>query len=351
MLADDHNWSEEAFRIFEFDPAAKVTAQMIRDRIHPEDLPTFDAVIARGMTGADVDFGFRIVTPRGTVKHLRGMARAMAQSAGHPLFIGALQDVTENKLAEEALDRARSELAHAARITTLNALTASIAHEINQPLASLVTNASISSRRLNADPPNVDGAQETLQRTIRDANRVSEVITRLRTLFSKKEFTLEPLDLNEATQEAIALSLSDLQRNHVILRPELAENLPPAIGDRVQLQQVILNLLRNASEAMNTVNDRPRELLIKTARDEGDRVRLTVIDAGVGFSPEATTKLFQAFYTTKRDGMGIGLSLSYSIIHAHHGRLWAQPNDGPGATFSFSIPAGSRSLIGATPGV
>ena len=339
LLADDHNWSEEAFRIFEFDPAAKVTVGLIRDAIHPEDLPTFDAVIARGMTGTDVDFGFRIVTPRGTVKHLRGMARVMAQSGGRPMFIGALQDVTENKLAEEALDRARSELAHAARITTLNALTASIAHEINQPLASLVTNASISSRRLNADPPNVDGARETLQRTIRDANRVSDVITRLRTLFSKKEFTLEPLDLNEATQEAIALSLSDLKRNHVILRPELAENLPPAIGDRVQLQQVILNLLRNASDAMNTVNDRPRELLIKTARDEDDRVRLSVIDAGVGFSPEAATKLFQAFYTTKRDGMGIGLSLSYSIIHAHHGRLWAQPNDGPGATFSFSIPS------------
>ena len=347
LLVDEHDWSEEAFRIFEFDPAAKVTVELIRDTIHPEDLPTFDAVIARGMTGMDVDFGFRIVTPRGAVKHLRGMARVMAQSGGRPMFIGALQDITENKLAEEALDRARSELAHAARITTLNALTASIAHEINQPLASLVTNASISFRRLNADPPNVDGARETLQRTIRDANRVSDVITRLRTLFSKKEFAFEPLDLNEATLEVIALLLSDLQRNRVVLRPELAENLSPVIGDRVQLQQVILNLLRNASDAMSTVSDRPRELLIKTERDEGDRVRLSVIDAGVGFRPEAAAKLFQAFYTTKTDGMGIGLSLSHSIIDAHHGRLWAQPNDGPGATFSFSIPCGSESVNGA----
>ena len=350
LLVDEHDWSEEAFRIFEFDPKAKVNVQMVRDTIHPEDLPTFDAVIARGMTGTDVDFGFRIVTPRGAVKHLRGMARVMAQSRGRPMFIGAFQDVTENMLAEEALDRARSELAHAARITTLNALTASMAHEINQPLASLVTNASISFRRLNADPPNVDGARERLQRTIRDAKGVSDVITRLRTLFSKKELALEPLDLNEATKEVIALSLSDLQRNRVILRTELAANLPPVIGDRVQLQQVILNLLRNASDAMNTVNDRPRELLIKTARDEGDRVRLSVKDAGVGFSPEVATKLFQAFYSTKRDGMGIGLSLSYSIIHAHHGRLWAQPNDGPGATFSFSLPCGSGSLTGATLG-
>ena len=170
------------------------------------------------------------------------------------------------------------------------------------------------------------------------------MITRLRTLFSKKEFAFEPLDLNEATREVIALSLSDLQRNRVILRSALAEDLPPIVGDRVQLQQVILNLLRNASDAMSFVEDRPRELLIKTERDEGDRVRLTVKDVGVGFTPEAAAKLFQAFYTTKKDGMGIGLSISHSIIDAHHGRLWAQPNDGPGATFSFCIPCGSESV-------
>ena len=213
LLADDHDWSEETFRIFEFDPSTKVTVQMIRDIVHPEDLPTFDAVIARGMTGTDVDFVFRIVLPRGAVKHIRGMARVMTQIGGHPLFIGALQDVTESKVAEEALDRARSELAHVARVTTLNALTASIAHEINQPLSGIITNASTCLRMLNGDPPNIDGARETVRRTLRDGNRASDVITRLRALFSKKEFTLEPLDLNEATREVIALSLSDLQRN------------------------------------------------------------------------------------------------------------------------------------------
>src|SRR5262249_38245417 len=201
----------------------------------------------------------------------------------------------------------RSELAQVARITTLNALTASIAHEINQPLASLVTNASICLRRLNADPPNVEGARETAQRTIRDGNRASEVITRLRALYSKKEFTPEPLDLNEATQEVIALSLSDLQRNRVTLKSELADGLPLVTGDRVQLQQVILNLVRNASDAMGSVNDRPRELLIRTEREGADRVRLRVKDVGLGFTPEAADKLFQAFYTTKNDGMGIGL--------------------------------------------
>jgi len=336
LVADEHNWSEETFRIFDFDPSTKVTVQRIRDVIHTEDLPSFDAMIARAMTGVDVDFVFRIVTLRGALKHIRGMARIMLQD--RPLFIGALQDITESKVAEQALDRARSELAHVARVTTLNALTASIAHEINQPLASLVTNASICLRRLNADPPNVEGARETVQRTIRDANRASDVITRLRALFSKKEFTLETLDLNEITTEVITLSLGDLQRNRVILRSELAEDLPSVIGDRVQMQQVILNLLRNASDAMVGVEDRPRQLLVRTLGEGDDRVRLSVQDAGCGVNPQDFERLFEAFYTTKSGGMGIGLSLSRSIIERHQGRLWAEPNDGPGTTFSFSIP-------------
>jgi len=349
LLADDHNWSEETFRIFDFDPATKVTVQRIRQRVHPDDLPTFDAVLARGMTGADVDFVFRIVTERGAVKHIRGLARVMAQSGDRPLFIGALQDVTASKLAEEALNKARSELAHVARITTLNALTASIAHEINQPLSGIITNASTCLRMLNGDPPNVEGARETAKRTVRDGNRASDVITRLRALFSKKEFTLEPLDLNEATREVIALSLGDLQRKRVTLLSELADDLPPVIGDRVQLQQVILNLLRNASDAMGGVDDRPRQLLIRTRREGDDHVCLSVQDNGTGVNAQNFDRLFEAFYTTKSGGMGIGLSVSRSIIDKHHGRLWAQPNDGPGATFSFSIPCSPGSAMGTAP--
>jgi PAS domain S-box-containing protein len=345
LVVDDHNWSEEAFRIFEFDPAAKVTVQKIRDTVHPDDLTFFDNVIARGMQGIDVDFIFRIVTSRGALKYVRGMARVIEQVSGRPLFIGALQDVTESKLNEEALDRARSELAHVARMTTLNALTASIAHEVNQPLSGIITNASTCRRMLDGDPPNIEGARETARRIIRDGNRASDVITRLRALFSKKEFTLEPLDLNEATEEVLALSLSDLQRNQVILRSELADNLPTVMGDRVQLQQVILNLLRNAADAMTAVEDRPRDLLIRTDRNEDDQVRFTVKDVGVGFTPEAGNKLFEAFYTTKKDGMGIGLSVSRSIIEAHRGRLWAMPNDGPGATFSFCIPCAANTKV------
>jgi PAS domain S-box-containing protein len=346
LLADNHDWSEETFRIFEFDPSTKVKVQMIRDIVHPEDLPTFDAVIARGMTGTDVDFVFRIVPARGAVKHIRGMARVMTQVGGHPLFIGALQDVTESRVAEQELDRARSELAHVARVTTLNELTASIAHEINQPLSGIITNAGTCLRMLNGDPPNIDGARETVRRTLRDGNRASDVITRLRALFSKKQFTLEALDLNEAIREVIALSLSDLQRNRVVLRSELAEDLPPVVGDRIQLQQVTLNLLRNASDAMVSVEDRPRELRIRTRREGDDRVRLSVQDAGAGVNPQDLERLFEAFYTTKSGGMGIGLSVSRSIIERHHGRLWAEPNDGPGVTFSFSIPRALESPSG-----
>jgi PAS domain S-box-containing protein len=340
LVADDHNWSEEAFRIFEFDRAAKVTVQAIRGVVHREDLHVFDSVIERGLTGKDVDFVFRIVTQRGAVKHVRGIAHVVEHIAGRPLFVGALQDVTESKLAEEALSRARSELAHVARVTTLSMLTASITHEVNQPLSGIITNASTCLRMLDANPPNVDGARETARRTIRDGNRASDVISRLRDLFTKREFTLEPLNLNEAAREVIALSLSDLQRNRVVLQSELAEDLPTITGDRVQLQQVILNLLRNALDAMAGVHDRPRQLLIRTEREEGNRVRVTVRDAGGGVDHQDADKLFNPFYTTKSGGMGIGLSVSRSIVERHHGRLWAEPHDGPGTTFSFSIPRG-----------
>ena len=197
---------------------------------------------------------------------------------------------------------------------------------------------------LAADPPNVDGARETARRTIRDGNRASEVITRLRALYGKKDPTIESVELNEATREVLALSLSELQRNRVIVQQELAEGLPLVAGDRVQLQQVILNLIRNASDAMSAVDDRPRQLVIGTEGVEDGHVRLTVKDAGVGFTPQAAGRLFESFYTTKNDGMGMGLSVSLSIIERHQGRLWATPNNGPGVTFSFSIPSRREGL-------
>src|SRR5262245_22517274 len=194
------------------------------------------------------------------------------------------------------------------------------------------------------------GARCTARRPIRDGKRASAVISRLRALFTKREFTLESLDLNEAAREVLALSSSDLQRNRIHLRSEFADDLPVVTGDRVQLQQVIFNLLRNASDAMVGIQDRPRALLVKTEREDGDRVRLTIRDAGVGLPPQSFESLFDAFYTTKSGGMGIGLYVSRSIIESHHGRLWAEPNEGaPGATFSFSIPRGAADATDTGP--
>ena len=251
---------------------------------------------------------------------------------------GTIVDNHDWKEAQDQLRTTHAALTHMTRVMTMGQLTASIAHEVNQPLSGIITNTSTCLLMLNSDPPNVEVARETVRRALRDGDRASEVIKRLRALFSKKEVTVGSVDLNEATQEVIALSLSELQRNQVLLRTDFDNDLPLIMGDRVQLQQVILNLLRNASDAMSAVQDRPKHLLIRTEREECDRVRLTVQDVGVGVDSDAMDKLFQAFYTTKNDGMGMGLSISRSIIESHHGRLWATGNDGPGATFCFSLP-------------
>jgi C4-dicarboxylate-specific signal transduction histidine kinase len=295
----------------------------------------------------DFEWQYRLIMPNHSIKYLHAVAHTTRDEDGQLEYIAAVQDVTAHRLSEEARDRARSELAHVARVTSLGTLAASIAHEVNQPLAGIVTNASTCLRMLSADPPDIQGARETARRTIRDGNRGADVITRLRALFGRKEASTELVDLNAATRDVIALSLSELRRSRVALRVELADELPAVMGDRVQLQQVILNLLLNASEAMSGVEDRPRQLVIRTERDASECVRLTVQDVGIGFEPQSVNSLFEAFYTTKGGGMGIGLSVSRSIIESHHGRIWAAPNDGPGATFAFAIPCASEGAIDA----
>lgn len=339
VATDEITWSEQVYRIFEFDPTVTITLELIVKRVYPDDMPLLFDIIERARgEGSDFEFEHRLLMSDHSVKYLHLVAHGTRDGDGQLEYIGAIQDVTERRLSEEALSEVRSELAHMSRVMSLGALTASIAHEVNQPLSGIITNASTCLRMLDAQPPNVDGARQTAQRTIRDGHRAADVITRLRALFSKKEPSTESLDLNEAIREVIALSRSELQRSQIVSRVELAEDLPPVTGDRVQLQQVILNLLLNASEAMSGVDDRPRQLLIKTERDDGENVYLRVKDAGVGFGPQGPDKLFEPFYTTKNGGMGIGLSVSRSIIESHHGRLWATENDGHGATFSFSIP-------------
>jgi PAS domain S-box-containing protein len=339
-------FSEQLYRIFEFEHDVPVTPELITSRVHPEDIPLLSEKIDMARAGSsELSYDIRLRMPTGSIKHLRTVAHGTQDRDGRLEIIGAVQDVTERRLSEEVLSKVRSELAHMTRAASLGALTASIAHEANQPLSGIVTNASTCLRMLAADPPNVDGALETARRTIRDGKRASEVIARLRALFSKKDAATEPVDLNEATQEVIALSLSDLQRNRVNLRSEFADDLPAVTGDRIQLQQVILNLLLNASEAMSGIDDRPRQLLIRTECDQEDCVRLSVQDAGVGIDPQSLDKLFDAFYTTKSAGMGMGLSVSRTILENHHGRLWATRNDGPGTTFSFSIPYKSEVVV------
>jgi PAS domain S-box-containing protein len=341
VATDEVTWSQQLHRIYELEIGVMLTPEMISTRVHPEDVSLLEKmkIVERTQGGAnDFEWQYRLLMPDHSIKYLHAVAHATRDEDGQLEYIAAVQDVTARRLSEEARDKARSELAHVARVTSLGALAASIAHEVNQPLAGIVTNASTCLRMMSADPPNVEGARETMRRTIRDGNRAATVITRLRALFDKKEARTELVDLNAATRDVIALLLSELQRSGVVLRVEFADQLPAVTGDRVQLQQVILNLLLNASEAMSGVEHRPRQLVIRTERDGDSDVRLTVQDAGSGFEPQAVNSLFEAFYTTKAGGMGIGLSVSRSIIESHHGRIWASPNDGPGATFAFAIP-------------
>jgi PAS domain S-box-containing protein len=343
LSTDELTWSDQVYRIFEIDPTDPATLELTRTRLHPEDVPGFLEMRLRQLDNVcDFEYDYRLVMPDQSIKYLHVVAHATEDEEGHPEYVAAVQDVTQRRLSDQALAKVRADLAHVARVSILGAMTASIAHEVNQPLSGILTNAGTCLRMLTADPPNVAGALETARRTIRDANRAADVITRLRALFSGKEAPTELVNLNEAALEVIALSRSDLQRNHVVVRVELDNGLPPVRGDRVQLQQVILNLILNASEAMSGVGDHLRLLVIRTEQNEDESVNLIVQDTGTGFSTYEIEQLFGAFFTTKSTGMGIGLSVSRTIIERHHGRLWAAPNDGPGVSFSFSIPSAPR---------
>ena len=348
--------SPEIQRVYDIQPGEDITRPPFWfDRIHPDDRPRVQAEFERCMREKSTyRAAYRIVLPGGRIRFQHATGHPIVNDAGDLVeFFGASMDMTEywettNELerASEALRELQLTMSRALQVATVGELAAAIAHEVHQPLSGIITNAGTCLRMLNAAPADIEGARETARRTIRDGNRASDVITRLRALFSKREFTLEPLDLNEAAREVVALSSNDLQKNRIVLQLELAEHLPVVTGDRIQLQQVILNLLHNARDAMLDVHDRPRRVLMKTEEEKGDHVRMTVRDAGVGVDRASIDKLFDPFYTTKADGMGIGLSVSRSIVDRHQGRLWAEPNDdAPGATFSFSIPTAPLNTI------
>ncbi len=310
--------------------------------VHPNDLPglidAWGLIRAQGRTG---EAEARLRRVDGAYRRFLFRVNPFHDENGAVVrWFGINTDIEDWKEAQDELRDTQAELARVTRVMTMGQLTASIAHEINQPLSGIMTNASTCLRMLGTDPPNVAGALETARRTIRDGKRASDVIARLRDLFGKRGTAAEAVDLNRATEEVIALTSTELQRCGVSLRMELAGDLPPVTGDRVQLQQVILNLVLNATEAMRDVDERLRELRIATGRLEAGGVGLAVTDSGVGFDPATVETLFNPFYTTKSDGMGIGLSVSRSIVQNHQGRLWAEPNEGAGATFRLSLPAG-----------
>jgi C4-dicarboxylate-specific signal transduction histidine kinase len=330
----------QVLAIFEIEPGSPISVELLESRVHAEDLPRLRQSLLRAReAGGDFEHELRLTMPNHAVKHVRCVARAARDAGGELEYVGAVHDVTERGLAQAALEKVRSELVRVARAMSLGMLTASIAHEINQPLTGIVTNASTCLRMLASEPPNLDGARETARRAIQDGLRAAKVTRQLHALFSQKEVATESVDLNEATRDVIALSSRDLRDKQVELKQELASDLPRVRGDHVQVQQVVLNLLLNATDAMSGVADRPKRLLVRTEREGGDGVRLTVRDSGVGFEPRNEGKLFDPFYTTKASGMGIGLSISRSIIEGLGGRLWATLNDGPGATFSFTLRA------------
>ncbi|TCR92919.1 PAS domain-containing protein [Rhizobium sp. BK376] len=343
---DEMTFSEELNRIFEFEDGTAVSINNIVDRIHPDDLAMLTEKMEQVRNGLDnSEYEIRLKGRDGAIKHVRVTANVIHHGDGRLECLGAVQDVTQRRLAEESRDEVRTELARVTRIMSLGTMAASIAHEVNQPLAGIVTNASTCLRMLSADPPNVAGALETARRTIRDGNRAADVIARLRALFRKKAAVVEKTDLNEAAREVVALLWSDLRRGKVDLHVKYADDLPLVSGDRIQLQQVIMNLLRNASEALSSVSDRPRHLVMRTELQRDRNVCLLVEDNGPGFGDQERERLFQAFYTTKEQGMGIGLSVSRSIIESYKGRIWAMANDGPGATFAFSVPAYTQTDI------
>jgi PAS domain S-box-containing protein len=247
-------------------------------------------------------------------------------------------DITERRKAEDALRKMQAELAHVTRVLTMGELASSIAHEVNQPLTAVVTNGDASLRWLSCAPPDLDEARQAVERMIRAGKQASEVIGRIRAFLKKTVPAKVQLDINELIREVVALARGEAARHQVLPQIQLATDLPPVLGDRVQLQQVVLNLVMNGIEAMTAVSDRPRQLLISSDRSEPGKVQVVVKDCGIGLDLQSKDRLFDAFYTTKPEGMGMGLSISRSIVEAHGGRLWAAPNTGPGATFQFTLP-------------
>jgi len=306
---------------------------------HPEDLKQLEGLRERMLSeGAAFEMEARIRGKDGQYRWFLIRDNPLRDERGRVLrWYGTRTDIEDRKRAEEALRKAQADLAHVTRIMTMGELAASIAHEVNQPISGIVINGNTCLRWLAGDSPNLDEAREAARRIVRDGKRAGDVIARIRALATKTVTVKGRLDMNEAIREVVALARDEVRRSGVTLRTEFADDLSPALGDRVQLQQVVLNLVMNGVQAMSTVEERRRELVIRTQNNEADQVRVTVQDSGIGIDPQRMQRIYDAFYTTKHGGMGMGLSISRSIVQDHGGQLWAMANDGPGTTFHFTV--------------
>jgi PAS domain S-box-containing protein len=342
-LSGELFWSDETCRIFEYETTTTPTVQMIVDRCHPDDRVRLEEVLERAaMKKNDFTVEHRLVMPDGSVKYVRAVARlSTGEEKERWIYVGAVIDITERKRAEgehERLRQLEADLAHMNRLTTMGELTASIAHEINQPLASIVTQSEAALRFLGRDKPDLDEVQDALSCIARDGMRAGEVIRGLRGLAGKSVPQLTRLDIDDVVRQVLALARGELRRHDFVLHTELAAEDRPVMGDRIQLQQVLLNLIMNSVEAMRGVTERTRELTITSTLAEPGSVLVAVQDTGTGLDPAVAERMFQPFFTTKPDGLGMGLAICRSIVEAHGGRLWVSPRAPHGADVRFTIP-------------
>ncbi len=330
-------WSEEVYDILEYDRGVQASANLALQRIHPDDRDHVRRILDDAMRETkDFDSEHRLLMPDGRVKHVHTSGRAV--NTGNLDFVGAVRDVTEHARAEEALRRAQGDLARINRVTTMGELTVSLAHEITQPITGAITNANVCLRKLGSDKLDLDDVRAVVMRIARDAQRAAEIIGRIRAQFEKGSVNREVIDVNEINRETVALLHGEAMRHNISVRTDLAADLPEIVGDRVQLQQVAMNLIVNSIEAMKDV-DGIRELAIKSRREENGQILVSVSDTGTGFPPQLAEQIFDPFFTTKAQGTGMGLRISRSIIESHGGRLWAISSPGRGATFQFALPA------------
>jgi PAS domain S-box-containing protein len=339
-------WSDETCRIYGVEPGKVTpTAELFFSLVHPEDRTSLQHAFEQVVVNkSDYELQFRVVHRDGSVRHVHSVGRSVLGADGElQEVVGTVMDVTERMRVDEALAKTRAELARVARIATMGELTALIAHEVSQPLASIVSNGSAALRWLLHHPAEIDEATLALERVVREGNRAGQVIERLRKLATRGSTQRERFHVNEAIEDTISLVKSELASKQISLERKLASALPPVVGDRVQVAQVILNLVLNAIEAMVEVTGGTRQLIIASQLHESSMVLVSVADRGPGFAPHVLDSIFDPFVTTKREGMGLGLSMSRTIVEQHVGRLWTSANKPHGATLSFTLPAAAES--------